>query len=344
MPATIRTPLCDLLGIDLPILCAGMGWLAGPELVAAVSEAGGLGVLGNGSGSREGVELQIGRTRTLTSKPIGLNLVIDVEESGDVDYLREQIAVAARLGVGHFVLFWGEPSPFVEAVRDTGPAKVLMQVGSLEEGAAAAAAGVDAIIAQGVEAGGHVRGTSSVWDLLPAAVEALAPLPVLASGGIGDAEGLARALSLGAQGVSLGTRFVASAEADAHAGYKQRIVDARAADTVYTEDLYVIDWPDAPHRTLRNEAYAEWDAAGRPPLGQRPREGESIGRMTRPGDEERDWPLYEVGTALGTFVGDLERAPLWAGESVEVVNDIRPAGEIVRELAAEAATVLASSR
>jgi nitronate monooxygenase len=340
VPAAIRTPLCDLLGIDVPILCAGMGWLAGPELVAAVSEAGGLGVLGNGSASREAVELQVGRTRALTGKPIGLNLIVDVEEPAEVDHLCEQVAFAAGLGVDHFVLFWGEAEPFVEAVRATGPAKVLIQVGSLEEGAAAAAAGVDAIIAQGVEAGGHVRGTSSVWELLPAAVDAVAPLPVLASGGIGDAQGLARALSLGAQGVSLGTRFVASEEADAHPGYKQRIVEACAADTVYTEDLYVVDWPDAPHRTLRNEAYAEWDAAGRPPVGHRPGEGESIGRMTRPGDEERDWSLYQVGTALRTFVGDLDRAPLWAGESVEVVNDIRPAGQLVHDLAVDAAAIL----
>src|SRR6188472_443622 len=102
-----------------------MGWLAGPELAAAVSEAGGLGVLGNGSASRDGVECQVRRTQVLTSKPIGLNLIVDSEEGGDVDYLCEQITFAAGLGVDHFVLFWGEADPFVEAVRATGPAKVL---------------------------------------------------------------------------------------------------------------------------------------------------------------------------------------------------------------------------
>jgi NAD(P)H-dependent flavin oxidoreductase YrpB (nitropropane dioxygenase family) len=338
--ASITTPLCDLLGIDVPILCAGMGWTSGPELAAAVSEAGGLGVLGNGSGPREGVRLQIERTRELTDEPIGLNVIVAIEEPDDLDYLRDQISFAAGLGVDHFVLFWGEADPFVQAARETGPAKVLIQVGSVQEAEAAVAAGVDAVIVQGVEAGGHVRGTSSIWEVLPEAVQAVAPVPVIASGGIGDADGFARALALGAQGVSLGTRFVASDEADAHPDYKRRIVDARATDTVYTEDLYDVGWPNAPHRTLRNTTFAEWEAAGRPPLGKRPREDEPIGHLTRPGDEEREWARYEVGSAIRTFTGDLDSAPLWAGESVDVVNDVRPAGDIVRELAAHAAAII----
>jgi NAD(P)H-dependent flavin oxidoreductase YrpB (nitropropane dioxygenase family) len=332
-----------MLGIDVPILSAGMGWTAGPELVAAVANAGGLGVLGNGSGPREGVRRQVERTRKLTDKPIGLNVIIDLDEPDDLDYLCGQIRLAVDAGVDHFVLFWGDPSPFVDAVRETGPAKVLIQVGSVEEAEAAVAAGVDAVIAQGFEAGGHVRGATSIWELLPAAVAAAAPVPVLASGGIGDAASLARALSLGAQGVSLGTRFVATDEADAHPDYKQRLIAAKAADTVYTESLYDLGWPDAPHRTLRNATFAEWEAAGQPGPGSRPRENEPVGRMTRPGDEERDWPRYAVGSALATFVGDIDYAPLWAGESVEVVNDILPAGEIVRRLVKGAERALAGA-
>jgi len=192
----------------------------------------------------------------------------------------------------------------------------------------------------GIEAGGHVRGTSSIWDLLPATVAAVAPAPVLASGGIGDGAGLARALRLGAQGVSLGTRFVASEEADVHPAYKERIVASTAEDTVYTADLYNVGWPDAPHRTLRNRTYVEWDAAGRPAPGERPGEGTSIGLRKYSWTNARDWPRYATGMATSAFDGDLDYAPLWAGESCSVINDIKPAALIVRELAEDAAAAL----
>jgi nitronate monooxygenase len=215
---------------------------------------------------------------------------------------------------------------------------VLIQVGSVEEAEAAAEAeaGVDAVIAQGVEAGGHVRGTTSIWELLPAAVARVAPLPVLASGAIGDGAGLARALRLGAAGVSLGTRFVASDEANVHIDFKRRIVAANATDTVYTPDLYDVWWPGAPHRTLRNKTYEEWEAAGRPPSGSRPGEGEPIGRYHLSSGRVVEWPRYAVGMANSDFEADVEYAPLWAGESCSVVNDIKPAAEIVADLVREA--------
>src|SRR5439155_670310 len=126
------------------------------------------------------------------------------------------------------------------------------------------------LVAAVFEAGGHVRGTISIWELLPAVVAAVGSVPVLASGGIGNGAQVARAIALGAQGVSLGTRFVASEESRAHPAYKRRIVESAAKDTVYTEDLYDISWPGAPTRTLRNRTFDEWDAAGRPPPGHRP--------------------------------------------------------------------------
>jgi nitronate monooxygenase/enoyl-[acyl-carrier protein] reductase II len=208
---------------------------------------------------------------------------------------------------------------------------VLVQVGSLDEALRAAKAGVDAVIAQGVEAGGHVRGTTSIWELLPATVKKLQPLPVLASGGIGDAPGVARALSLGAAGVSLGTRFVACDETWLHPAYKERVVNARAEDTMLNE-LYDYDWPNAPHRTLRNKTYEEWQAAGCPPRGSKPGEGTSIGRRTNAMGERVEWMRYATGTVPPDFDGDIEYAPLWAGESCSVVNDIKPAANIVRDL------------
>jgi nitronate monooxygenase/enoyl-[acyl-carrier protein] reductase II len=191
------------------------------------------------------------------------------------------------------------------------------------------------VIAQGVEAGGHVRGTTSIWDLLSAVVEAVEPVPVLASGGIGDGAGLARALELGAQGVSLGTRFVASDEASFHPVHKQRVVESTAADTVYSE-LYDAWWPGVPHRTLRNRTFDEWEAAGRPPTGRRPGEGTVIGTRRLLSGEVQEWPRYAVGAVPPTFEGDLERVPLLVGESCSVVNDIKPAAQIVEDLVRDA--------
>jgi len=236
------------------------------------------------------------------------------------------------------VLFWGDPAPYVDVAHRAG-ALVVVQVGSAAEARAAAAAGVDAVIAQGVEAGGHVRGTTPVWVLLPRVVGAVGPVPVLASGGIGDGAGVARALRAGAQGVSLGTRFVASDEARAHPEYKRRIVASTAADTVYGE-LFDVWWPDAPHRVLRTRLVTEWEAAGRPPPGKRPGEGTPIGTLVRSSGEKLAWPRYAVGVAGPDFDGDIDDAPLWAGQSCTVVNDIKPAAQIVGDLVAEAEAAL----
>ena len=341
--AKLRTPLCVELGIDYPVFAAGFGGAAVPALVAAVSGAGGFGVLGASGLYPNGIKSAIDDIRRRTERPFGVNLIIDDRDSSaeDRDELRQQVVAAAEGHIGAVVLFWGDPSPYIKPVHDQG-VRVFIQVGSVDEAEAAAAAGVDLVIAQGFEAGGHVRGQSSIWDLLPATVKAVSPLPVLASGGIGDGAGLARALSAGAQGVSLGTRFVASDEAWAHPAYKRRIIESTAADTVYNE-LYDGGWPNAPHRTLRNKTLLEWEAAGRPPVGQRPGEGTSIG-MRRMGDGQvREWPRYAIGVATPDFDGDLEYAPLWAGESCSVVNDIKPAAQIVRDLVREAEAALAVS-
>jgi len=312
----LRTPLCRALGIEYPIVCAGFGSAAVPELAAAVSNAGGLGVLGASGMEPREIQRRIASTRRLTRQPFGINFIIAEESDDDHAYLLDEMDAATAEHVAVVVLFWGDPAPYVERARGTG-VKVFIQVGSV------------------AEAGGHVRGTTSIWDLLPATIKAIDPVPVLASGGIGDGAGVARALRAGAQGVSLGTRFVASDEAWVHPAYKLRIVQSTAQDTVLNE-LYDIWWPDAPHRTLRNKTFAEWDAAGRPPTGERPGEGTSIGKRTIWNGERTDWPRYAVGTAPPDFDGDIEYAPLWAGESCTVVNDIKPAAEIVRDLIRDA--------
>ena len=327
MRSGLHTPLCDLLDVRYPILNAGIGWAAGPELAAAVSNAGGFGVLGGGSSPIELVAARIAKTRSLTRAPFGVNVIIAETDPGDDVLLRDLIAAISELDVAAIVLFWGDPTPYVDAPHRHHK-KVLIQVGSAAEAKAAVAAGVDAVIVQGFEAGGHVRGTTSIWELLPETVRAVKPALVLASGGIGDGAGIARALQFGADGVSLGTRFVACDETPVHPGYKQRIVDAKAEDTVYNS-LYDVWWPDAPHRTLRNKTLAEWEAAGCPPSGSRPGEGTSIGHRTSATGEWTEWPRYAIGTAPPHFDGDIEYAPMWVGTSVSVVNDIKPAGEIV---------------
>jgi NAD(P)H-dependent flavin oxidoreductase YrpB (nitropropane dioxygenase family) len=340
----VQTPLCRELGLEYPIFSVGFGVSAGPELVAAVSEAGGCGVLGGSGLPPDEIGRRLARVRELTDRPFGFNMIIadfEAPDSTDEDraYVGEQIAAAVEARVPIIVLFWGPPAPFLEDAHRNG-LKVFVQVGSVPEAQAAASAGVDAVIGQGIEAGGHVRGTTSIWDLLPATVEAVSPVPVLASGGIGDGEGLARALRLGAEGVSLGTRFVASEEAWIHPVYKQRVVDSSAEDTFYGE-LFDVGWPDAPHRVLRNtKTFQEWDAAGRPPTGERPGEGAPIGTSHRPWGEF-EWPRYAVGMVTPDFEGDPEYAPMWAGESCSVVHEIKPAAAIVHDLAREAEAALA---
>lgn len=343
--AVLRTPLCQQLGIDFPIFSVGFGESALPELASAVSRAGGCGVVGASSPPPDEVRRRIRLVRAATDRPFGVNVIIQGLANPDAtaEYravVRARVATAIEERVPVLVLFWGDPAPFVAEAHRNG-VKVFVQVGDLEEARAAAAAGVDAVIAQGIEAGGHVKSRTSLWEILPAVVEAVAPVPVLAAGGIGDGAGIARALQLGAQGVSLGTRFVASEEAWIHRLYKERVVRSRAEDTLYTT-LFDVGWP-APHRVLRNEAVRQWEAAGRPPPGRRPGEGTAIGTVKYAWGGVQSWNRYEPGMLVPTFEGDPELAPMWAGESCSVVKEIRPAGDIVRDLARDAQDVLAAA-
>jgi len=319
----LTTPLCRRLGIQAPVFSVGFGTGAGPELAAAVSNAGGCGVLG-GTGMRELLGPRIARTRELTDRPFGVNLILHEDQ-------RPTAEVALEHGAPILVLFWGDPAPIVELARD---AFVVAQVGSVEEAKRAVDAGVHAVIAQGTEAGGHVIGTTALSVLVPAIVDAIAPVPVLASGGIADGRGLAAALVLGAQAVSLGTRFVASEEAYIDEDYKRRVVEE--SDTVYSTDLFDGGWADAPHRVLRNGVVREWEAAGKS------REGETIGVLDSIRGGEIEIPRYGAFMTTPSFHGDLEEAPLWAGQSVALVRDIRSAGEIVRTIVADAEAALYS--
>ena len=320
------------MGIEHPIFSVGFGPGAGPELAAAVAGAGACGCLGSGGSNALSIRESVRRVRALTNNPFAVNVVLHLNRDGVIE---------ACLDEGVPLMFWGDPKPWVADAHRSG-ARVFMQVGSVAEAQAAAEAGVDAIIAQGCEAGGHVRGRTSVMTLVPTIVEAVQPLPVIASGGIATGRGLVAALSLGAQGVHMGTRFVASDEANAAPAYKQRVVDAETEDLVFCENLFNHGWENAPHRVLRNRLVEEWEAAGRPESGGRAREETPIGTVIRGGSQARiDVRRYAPMMLTADFDGDVEYGPLWAGESCSLVREIRPAAEIVRDLVREAEETIA---
>ena len=242
----------DLRSLAVPVVQAGMGFVAGHELAAAVSEAGGLGTI---AGARARIAAEIAAARQLTGGPIAVNLLLPFLRTGDVE-------AAATADV--IVTFWGMP-------RRLAATTWIHQCGSVEEAKAAAQAGADAVIAQGVEAGGHVRGTTPALELLEQ-VRAAVKIPVLVAGGIVDAEGVQAALDAGAVAAVVGTRFLVSEESRAHAEYKRRCVNAD--ETVLTE-LFGLGWPDAPHRVIHNAATRRW-------LGHEDRSPVWIRRLTEP--------------------------------------------------------------
>src|SRR5215470_17815975 len=242
--------LCHMLEIDHPIIAAPMGPdLTGPEFVAAVSNAGGLGILQEQFCPPPVFRKEIRRVQALTAKPFGVNLLLHFP-------VEEQITICLEERVPVLSLFWGDPTPYVGRAHAAG-VKVFHQVGSVADARRAADAGVDVIIAQGVEAGGHVAGEVSTLALVPRVVDAVAPRPVAAAGGIADARGVVAVLALGAQAAVLGTRFLASSEARAHPHYKHMVLEASEGDTVRTV-LFGYGWPNAPHRTLRTAFVRQW--------------------------------------------------------------------------------------
>ena len=316
--------LCRRLAIDLPIIQAPMAGAVGPTLAAAVSNAGGLGMLAPWRADLDTLRQQIRETRALTCRPFAVNLVLEIPQE-------ERLAVCLDEGVPIISFFWGDPASLVSRVKAAG-AIVLHTVASADDARRAADCGVDVVVAQGWEAGGHVRGLVATMPLVPAIVDAVSPTPVVAAGGIGDGRGLAAVLALGASGAWIGTRFLASHEAAIHPRYQQLLLRATETDTVYLNDLFDVRWPNAPHRTLRNKTIDAWEAAGRPASGQRPGEGEVIATSPSMGAIVR-YQSYTPGTDVE---GDIDALSLWAGQSVGLASKLQPAGEIVREIAEEA--------
>jgi NAD(P)H-dependent flavin oxidoreductase YrpB (nitropropane dioxygenase family) len=323
----VSSPL-ERLGVELPVVQAGMGGgLAGAELAGAVSAAGGLGTVGFDAAERMRAAIAGARDRA-EGRPVAANILLPFARSAHWDAAESADIV---------VTFWGRP-------RRRTRRPWLHQAGSVEEARAAASAGADVVIAQGVEAGGHVRGTTPALDLL-ARVRAALPdgYPVLSAGAIADASDVARALEAGAAAAVLGTRFVLSAEANAARAYKQRLMESR--ETVITH-LFGMGWP-APHRVIWNEAAERWldrdghaprwltslQVASRPALERLPMRAQA--RMAASQTAARPFFGPFAPTANGPR-NLLDAGALYAGESVARLHDIRPAAEIVRDLASGA--------
>lgn len=323
----IRTSFTARLGIDVPIVQAPIGGASSPELVAAVSAAGGLGMFAMTWRPPEQVRNDLLAVRAVTSRPFGVNFVLEWDPA-------ERLAICLDAGVALVSFFWGDSSPWIERCHDAG-ALVAVTVGSAEEAGRAVDAGADVIVAQGWEASGHVWGDVATMALVPSVVDAAEGRPVLAAGGIADGRGIAAALALGAAGVWMGTRFVASTEAKAHPFWQRRLVDAAETATVHT-DLFDVGWPNAHLRAIRNSTFDDWLAAGSPRSGDRPGEQDVTGRYA----DGRTVMRYADVPPMPGMSGDLEAMVNYAGQGVGLVRSILPAGEIVRRLEADAVAAL----
>jgi nitronate monooxygenase len=325
----VRTPLCDLLGIDVPIVQAPIGSASVPALAAAVSEAGALGTIALSWTKPEHVAPLVDDIRARTAKPFHANILLEWPPEGRLEAVLEA-------GVRIVSLAWGDSSRYVDRVHAAG-ALLIGTAGTAEEAKRLADAGVDAVCAQGWEAGGHVWGEVTTMALVPAVVDAISPVPVIAAGGITDGRGLAAALALGAQGVWLGTRFLLAEEAPIHAYYRDRLLAARAEDAVWAADLFDVGWERAPHRALRNSTRERWEQAGSPPPGERPGEGEEVAHRADGAPIAR----YSSAMPVSGVDGDIEALSMWSGQGIGLADRVQPAAEIVRELVEEADAVLA---
>jgi nitronate monooxygenase len=314
----LQTRLCDVLGIELPVLNAPMGGgAANGELAAAVSRAGGLGLIGAMAGGADWLREQIRLVRSRTDRPFGVGFISHwlPEMAGLYEVaLAEQVPVIAHS--------FTDPAPYMAAAQAIG-AKVICQVHDLAGAAEALRAGVDVVVAQGTEAGGHT-GTISTLPLVPQVVDAVAPLPVVAAGGIADGRGLAAAIMLGAEGVWLGTAFLASPESGYTPNKKRRVLQAASVDTLYTSVFDIADgrpWPvGVAGRVTRNSFSDRWHG----------RETELLAR--------RDAVQQELVAAFNA--DDPDVSATWAGESAGLVGVAEPAGDTVRRIVAQAERVL----
>jgi nitronate monooxygenase len=310
----IETALTRMLGIEHPILLAPMGSAAGGKLAAAVTHAGGLGLVGSGYASTTAIRNELAEAGNAR---VGIGFILWALERNPAAL---DVALEARPAA--IMLSFGDPSPFTSRIKEAG-CRIICQVQTLAQAKEAADSGADIIIAQGRDAGGHSGTTRGTMGLVPAVVDAVAPIPVVAAGGIADGRGLAAALALGAAGISMGTRFTASRESLWDPAMKAAALAAGGDQTMQTRVFDIVrgaPWPAIyPGRALRNAFSAEWH-------------GREDDLGARQGEVEK--------TYLATAPDDFSKRAVWAGESVDLVNDIPSAAEIIERVVAQAVAML----
>lgn len=304
----LKTELCDLLGIKYPLFQGGMAWAATAELAAAVSNAGGLGIIGAGNAPAEVVVNEIKKAKTLTDKPFGVNIyfISPFVEEVIAGILEENVAVVTT-GAGN-------PGKYVKAFKDKG-IKIFPLVSSVALAKRLEKTGVDGLIAEGMECGGHV-GDITTMALTPQIVDAV-KIPVIAAGGIFDGRGMAAAMCLGAQGVQMGTRFLASKECIVHQNYKEALIKAKDRDTVLTgyHGHYV--------RVLKNKLTKEYDS------------------LIKAGAPEEDLEKLGAGKLrVAVIEGDCQMGSVMAGQVAAMINEIQTSEEIVQDVITGAEKVL----
>ncbi|KAM7268064.1 hypothetical protein ACFE04_010230 [Oxalis oulophora] len=312
-----------ILGFEYGIVQAPLGPdISGPELVAAVANAGGLGLLRCPDWEApDYVRELIRKTRTLTDKPFGIGVVLAFPYEENVKaILDEKVAVLQ--------VYWGDCPRELVVEAHNASVKVVPQVGSIEAARQAIDVGVDGIIVQGREAGGHVIGQEGLISLLPRVVDLVGDkdIPIIAAGGIVDSRGYVAAMALGARGVCLGTRFLATLESYAHPLYKKRLIEMEK--TEYTNIFGRARWPNAPQRVLQTPFFNDWKSI---PDDENELNQPVIGHSTIHGKEVVIRKLAGSIPNL-TATGDIESMAMYAGQGVGLIHDIIPAGEVVMQL------------
>ncbi len=305
----IKTKICEILNIEYPIIQGGMAWVADAELAASVSNAGGLGIIAAGNAPADWVEQEIVRAKELTDKPFGVNIMLLSP------YVDDVVDVVIKHKVKVITTGAGNPGKYVERFKSVG-AKVIPVVSAVALAKRMESVGVDALIAEGMESGGHV-GDLTTMALVPQVVDAVS-IPVIAAGGIADGRGLVAALALGAQGVQMGTRFVASVECTISEAYKEMIVKAKDRDTVVTGRT-----TGHPVRILKNKLAREFL------------------KLEASGATKEELEKFGEGRLrIAAREGDVKNGSVMAGQIAGLINDIKPVERIIKDMVEEAKSIV----